>query len=55
MFRLNHVNPIDDSQFMAQIKPGYILMNEREYLLKNAGFGVMHSRLIRDFTGKDLG
>ena len=29
-------------------------MNEAEYLVKNYKGGSMHSKLFRDFTGKDL-
>jgi len=52
-FFTRNINPVDKRTYTARIKPGYILMNEAEYLEKNHKGGSMHSKLLRDFTGKD--
>ena len=48
------MNTVENRRYTARIKPGYILMNESDYLKKNYLTGSMHSKLLRDFTGKDL-
>lgn len=53
IFSTYNVNPVDGRTYRARIKPGYILMNEADYLSKNYPGGSMHSKLFRDFTGKD--
>ena len=49
-----NVNPVNKRTYTAKIKPGYVLVQEAEYLNKNYPGGSMHSKLFRDFTGKDL-
>ena len=49
-----NVNPVNKRTYTAKIKPGYVLINEADYLVKNYQGGSMHSKLFRDFTGKDL-
>jgi len=44
---------VDGRTHTAKIKPGYILMNEAEYLKNNHQGGSMHSKLLKDFTGKN--
>ena len=51
-----NVNPVDGRTYKARIRPGYILMNEAEYLTKHHGdrsTSSMHSKLFQDFSGKD--
>merc|ERR1712235_75138 len=55
-FVTTNVNPVDGKTYRARIKPGYILMNEAEYLTKHYGdrsISSMHSKLFQDFSGKD--
>jgi len=56
-FVTTNVNPVDGKTYKARIKPGYILMNEAEYLTKHHGersrTSSFHSKLFQDFAGKD--
>ena len=54
VFSATNYNTVEKRIYSARIKPGYILMQEADYLDKNYNTGTMHSKLLRDFTGKDL-
>ena len=46
-------NPVGKRTYTALIKPGYMLMQDADYLNRHYNGGTMHSKLLRDFTGKD--
>ena len=54
IFSTRNMNTVENRPYTARIRPGYILMNESKYLEKNYPTGSFHSKLLRDFTGKDL-
>ena len=45
---------MDKRYYKSAIKPGYILMQESEYLVTHYKTGSLHSRLFQDFTGKSI-
>jgi len=54
-FITRNFNPTTKRYYPTSIRPGYILMHDVEYLKKNYNqSGTMHSKLLQDFTGKDI-
>ena len=45
---------MDKRYYKSAIKPGYILMQESEYLDTHYKTGTRHSKLLQDFTGKSV-
>ena len=39
---------------VTRIRPGYIVLNEVEYLDQNHPRGSFHMKLLKDFIGKDM-
>ena len=52
LFRTTNYNPVDKRSYRASIRPGYILMQDVDYLERNYPGQSHHARLLNDFTGK---
>ena len=65
LLRTRNFNLVEQKYYTANIRPGYILMHEGDYLNDPDGPNqngtnpltdrTMHSKLLQDFTGKKLG
>merc|ERR1719259_446246 len=53
-FRRRNYNSVERRSFRSIIKPGYILMQETEYLERHYKSGTRHSKPFEDFTGKSI-
>ena len=53
--RTTRYNPVEKRSVRSNIRPGYILMQETEYLQQHyQGEPSLHSMLFKDFTGKSI-
>jgi len=54
-FRTVNINPTTKRRYRTSIRPGYIIMQNDEYLIKNYPQGLsLHEKLFLDFTGKTV-
>jgi len=54
-FRRRNYSPVEKRSFRSVIKPGYILMQETDYLIRHyKNEPSFHSMLFKDFTGKSI-
>jgi len=55
IFRRRNYSPVEKRSFRSVIKPGYILMQETDYLIRHyKNEPSFHSMLFKDFTGKSI-
>jgi len=51
-FRTKIINKVENRSYTASIRPGYILMQNTDYLEQNYNDDTRHAKLLHDFTGK---